>query len=174
MSARRSNSAAPLPSPTIRSGNGGNAESAILTAGQLSPHAIASANGISRNARAGAMGNAQPVHRASEASRSDRRRRPVLHPRAGDALGEALALAAFGVEIPRVEPVLETVPHCRPLAIEHRIPRRVAAARFVDHRLPENAFELESITQRGGSRRRVQRIALPFVAAIPELVERAT
>src|ERR1041385_2892729 len=82
---------------------------------------------------------------------------------------ERLTLATGFVEVLRAEPRLEDVGNGRPLAIEHREPRRVAIAAFHDRGLPEHAFEREAEALRRRARRGIQRVALPFVSPIPQL-----
>ena len=78
-----------------------------------------------------------------------------------------------GVEIGRVEPALEGRLERQPLAVEDREPAGIAVARFVDRRLVEHALVAEPEALRRGARRRVERIAFPFVAPIAELVKDA-
>src|SRR5205823_2107473 len=88
-------------------------------------------------------------------------------------LRERLALASFAVEISRREPALERLLERRPFAIEDRVPGGIAVAALVDDRLAENAFEAEAEAVGGLARRRVERIAFPFITAVAELVEGA-
>ena len=61
---------------------------------------------------------------------------------------------------------------CRPFAVDGRVPGRVAVSALVDRGLPEDSLVREAQPLRGGARRGVERVALPFVAPIPE-AERA-
>src|SRR4026208_858746 len=90
-----------------------------------------------------------------------------------DEISEPPALAPAFVEVGRRQPLLVGTPQRRPLAIEHREPRGVAIAPFVYDGLAENALEAEAQTFGGAAPRHIQAVALPFVAAIAELVENA-
>src|ERR1051326_2657151 len=85
---------------------------------------------------------------------------------------ERRPLPSLAVEIRRIEPLLERALERRPLAVDRRVPCGVAVAALVDARLAEEALVGEAEPLRGGARRGVQGVALPLVAAIPEL-ERA-
>src|SRR5205814_2368319 len=78
-------------------------------------------------------------------------------------------LAAIRVEVRRIQPRAERAIERRPFLVDARVPCRVAIASLVDARLAEHAFVRESEALRRGARRGVQRVALPLVAAIPEL-----
>ena len=58
-------------------------------------------------------------------------------------------------------------------AVDDGEPGRVAVAALVDHRLPEQPLVLEAQPQRRRPRRRIERVALPLVAPVAELVEHA-
>src|SRR3954469_2087527 len=83
--------------------------------------------------------------------------------------GKRRSLPAVLVEVRRIEPPLKGVVDGRPFAVDHRVPRGVTVATLVDARLPENAFVREAKALRGAARRRVQRVALPFVAPVAEV-----
>jgi hypothetical protein len=78
------------------------------------------------------------------------------------------------VEIIRAQPAFEIALARRPLAIEHGKPDVIAIAALGNHVLAESALVDKSIAQRGPPRGGVERIALPFVAAIAEHVEDVT
>src|SRR4051794_4455010 len=86
---------------------------------------------------------------------------------------ERAPLAARGVEVFGREPALEGGLARKPFLVGDREPGGVSVAALVDGRLTEEAFVLEAEPLGRGSRRRVQGIALPLVAAIAELVEDA-
>src|SRR5580693_3088585 len=83
-------------------------------------------------------------------------------------------MMALLIEIIRRKPALVGRLARRPLAVEHRKPSRVAIAALDDHVLPENSFESEAEALRGATRRRVEGVALPLVAAIAERLEDVT
>src|SRR3954447_12011729 len=91
----------------------------------------------------------------------------------GSQARQAVPLLPVGVEIRRVEPALECRALRRPFAVDDREPGGVAVAAAGHRRLPEQSLIPEAETQGGGARGRVQRIAFPFVATIPELIENA-
>src|ERR1700678_629913 len=62
----------------------------------------------------------------------------------------------------------------RPFAVEHREPRLVAVAALDDHVLAKDSLESEAEALRGATRRRVEGVALPLVAAIAERLEDVT
>src|SRR3954447_22334766 len=66
------------------------------------------------------------------------------------------------VEIRRVEPALERAAQRRPVAVDHREPRRVAVVPARQRRLPEQPLILKAEAQRRGAARHVQRVALPL------------
>src|SRR6185437_4034727 len=84
---------------------------------------------------------------------------------------EPRLLAALVIEIVRLEPVLERRLARRPFAVEHRKPGRVAVAALDDPVLAENSLERKPEAFRRAARRRVERVALPFVTAKAELIE---
>ena len=67
---------------------------------------------------------------------------------------------------------LEVRPDRRPLVVEHRVPGRVAVPPLDDHVLAEDALEREPEPFGRRARPGVQRVALPFHAAVAQLVER--
>src|SRR6266849_9176378 len=71
---------------------------------------------------------------------------------------QALPLAALAVEISRVEPALERRFKGRPLAVDDRVPGRVAVAALVDHRLTKNPLEPESESLRRSAGGRIERV----------------
>src|SRR5687767_12851810 len=83
---------------------------------------------------------------------------------------KALLLLAVRIEIAGIEPGLISGFQRLPFVVDHREPRGVAVASFVDSGLPEHAFEAEAEARRRLARRLVQRIAFPFVAAVAELL----
>src|SRR5712675_884788 len=89
-------------------------------------------------------------------------------------VAQAGPLPATRVEVLRRQPALERRLARRPLAIEHREESGVAVAALRDHVLAQHAFEGESIAQRRPPRRRVERVALPFITAIAEFLEGVT
>src|SRR5713101_2771415 len=84
---------------------------------------------------------------------------------------EGYFLAAVRIEIGNIQPAFESGLAFGPLGIEHRIPGGVTAATLDDHVLAEDPLESEPEPQRCSSRGGVQRIALPFVPAVPQLFE---
>src|SRR5262249_61329319 len=78
------------------------------------------------------------------------------------------ALVFLRVEVFRRQPAQKRPLQRRPFLIDGGIPRRVAAATFIDRGLTEHAFEREPQALRRRSRGRVERIALPFIAAVTE------
>jgi len=86
-------------------------------------------------------------------------------------LAEAHLLLSVRIEILRREPELEGSLALGPFAIEHGVVGRVAAPAFHDHVLAHDALEHEAITQCRSPRRRVERVALPFVAAVAKRLE---
>src|SRR3972149_3981877 len=81
------------------------------------------------------------------------------------------ALTAVAVEILEAQPALEGSTAARPFTVEHRIPRGVAVAALSDHVLARNALEGEAEALGRAARGGVERIALPFIAAIAERLE---
>ena len=71
----------------------------------------------------------------------------------------------------RIEPALESGAQSRPLAVEDREPRGIAAAALVHCCLPEQPLIAEAEAQGRRPRRGVERVTFPFVAAISEFVE---
>src|SRR5688572_28217187 len=86
-------------------------------------------------------------------------------------LDQGAFLHAGGLEIRRVQPSLVSRPQGRPFAVEHREPRSVAVRAFRDDVLAKDAFEREPEALRRALRWRVQVVALPFEAAVAEIVE---
>ena len=101
----------------------------------------------------------------------DRRHHPFPF---GIKVGERDLLPSVGIEIVWREPALVGRLAGRPLAVEHRKPGCVAVAALDDHVLAENPLEGEAEALRGATRRRVERVALPLVAAIAKLLEHIT
>src|SRR5262249_1649880 len=60
-------------------------------------------------------------------------------------------LMSLRIEVRRIEPAPERGVERRPLAIDRRVPGRVAIAAFVDARLAEDAFVGEAKALRGGA-----------------------
>src|SRR3954466_10475842 len=83
-------------------------------------------------------------------------------------LAQRHALASVAVEIRRIEPAFERALERRPLAVDRSVPSGVAIAPLVNARLPEHSFVGQAEPLRRGARRRVQRVALPLVAAVSE------
>ena len=80
--------------------------------------------------------------------------------------GKARPLSALRVEIGRVQPSFK----CRfargPFMVQHGEPCRVAAMAFHDHVLAKDPLEGEAEPLGRPAAGRVQRVALPFVAAV--------
>jgi len=89
----------------------------------------------------------------------------------GRSCCKRLLLAAGGVEVRRIEPSLKRLLPCRPLAVEHREPRRIAVPTFRYHVLPEDALIREPKPSRGPAARKVLRIALPLIAAVAQALK---
>src|SRR5215216_2176381 len=81
------------------------------------------------------------------------------------------ALSALGVEIIGRQPLLERRFSLWPFVIEHGVPRGVAAAPFLNHVLAKGSFERESEADRSPPGWSIQRVALPFIAPIAEILE---
>ena len=71
----------------------------------------------------------------------------------------------------RSEPGLEAAPYLRPFIVGDGEPCGVAAALLVDDGVEKDAFKAEAEAERRTSRRRVERIAFPLVAAIAKVVK---
>ena len=84
---------------------------------------------------------------------------------------ELRLLPPIPIEILRREPALERGLARRPFAVEHGEIGGVAVAALGDHVLAQDAFEREAEAQRRAARRRVERVAFPFVAPIAERLE---
>ena len=84
---------------------------------------------------------------------------------------ELRLLPPIPIEILRREPALERGLARGPLAVEHGEIGGVAVAALGDHVLAQDAFEHEAVAQRRAARRRVERVAFPFVAAVAERLE---
>src|SRR5689334_17214357 len=82
---------------------------------------------------------------------------------------ESFPLSPLGVEIGGIEPAPEGPIELGPFLVDHGVPGGVAAAALVDARLAEEAFVGEAEALRRGTRRRIQRVALPFVAPVAQL-----
>src|SRR5580700_3370854 len=91
--------------------------------------------------------------------------------RGGPQIRQTVALSSRGVEISGVEPAFESRSQTRPFPVGDREPSGIAVAPVGYRRLPEQPFVLETESLGGGAAWRVQRIALPLVAAIAEFVE---
>ena len=85
---------------------------------------------------------------------------------------QAHLLLARRVEILRRQPALEGGLARRPFAVEHRVIGGVAVPALGDQLLAQDALEDEAIAQSRAPRRRVQRIAFPFVAPVAQRLER--
>jgi hypothetical protein len=86
-------------------------------------------------------------------------------------VAECALLLAISGEILRRQPLLEGGPERRPFAVDDGKPGRISIAALVDHELAEGSLVLESEPGGSRSRRSVEAIALPFVAAVAEFVE---
>ena len=87
-------------------------------------------------------------------------------------LAQPRPLASLRVEVLRCEPALVRRLQGRPLLVDDGKPGGVAIAASDDHRTAKMAFVSESEPQCGPARRGVERIALPFVAAVAEGLQR--
>src|SRR5438477_2423035 len=96
----------------------------------------------------------------------------IVNGRSSTVLRQPGALTAGVVEVPGPQPGLEGRFSGRPFGVQDGEPRRVAAAAFIDGGLAEDAFEREAVARSGAARRRVQVIALPFIAPISQFIER--
>src|ERR1700674_2984448 len=83
---------------------------------------------------------------------------------------QAEDLCAAG-EVFRRQPALEICFALRPFAVEHREPSIVAVSAFRDQVLAERPLIDEAITKRRSAGRRIERVAIPLVAAIAERFE---
>src|ERR1700730_2936414 len=79
---------------------------------------------------------------------------------------ERRPLTALLVEVRRIEPARERPIERGPFAVDHGVPRGVTVTALVHTRLAEDALVGESEALRRRARRRVQRVALPLVAAV--------
>src|SRR5271154_2596108 len=86
-------------------------------------------------------------------------------------LTEAFPLPPLAIEVPRLQPCLERLFAGGPFAVEDREPCRVAVAVLDHHVLAEDAFVSESEAQSGLAAGLVERVALPLVAAIAQVVK---
>src|SRR5262249_55992753 len=84
---------------------------------------------------------------------------------------QAYLLPSLCVEILRREPALEGNLARQPFGLEHGVIRRVAAAAFRDHVSAQNTLEHEAVAQCRPARRCVERVALPFIAPVPQRLE---
>src|SRR5215813_8926115 len=102
-------------------------------------------------------------------SRNAVRKTPLAMPPAGQSLSGELREPSPGqavlAEIAGPQPDFEGGFQRRPFAVDHRIPGGVAVAALIHRRLAEDAFVAIAETQSGATRRRVQGIAFPFIAA---------
>src|SRR5215467_8749367 len=86
-------------------------------------------------------------------------------------LPELFLLCPIRAEILRRQPPLECGLAGRPLGFQHREPGGIAAAALDDHVVAENAFERKTETERGATRRGIEGVTFPLVAAKPERLE---
>ncbi len=86
-------------------------------------------------------------------------------------MGERKPLPARLVEVRRREPALEIGLAQGPFRIEHGEPRRIPIAALDDHVLAKDSLEAEAEAQGGTARGLVQRITLPLVAAVAQIME---
>src|SRR5208337_1387311 len=105
------------------------------------------------------------------APRDDERGHSLRTSRSRHEARQALLLPSLAIEVVAPEPALEGRLASRPFAVEHREPGGVAVAALDDHVLAENTLEGEAQALRRAPRRRVERVALPFVTAIAERIE---
>src|SRR5688572_23707067 len=82
-------------------------------------------------------------------------------------------LSPVRVEVGRIDPRLERIADRRPFSIDDRVPGGVAVPSLTHHVLSERALVGEPQPLRRAPRRRVERVTLPLVAPVAELVERA-
>src|SRR5581483_1527215 len=71
-------------------------------------------------------------------------------------------LAAFGIEVLRIEPGLEGPAYGRPVAVDHRVPSGVAVAPLHDRVLAEQALEGEAEADGRAARGLVAGVAFPL------------
>src|SRR5580658_3870533 len=76
---------------------------------------------------------------------------------------EAHLLPAFAVKIFRRQPAFEVCLSLRPFAVDDGEPSGVAIAALCDHVLAKDALENKAIARGGAARRRIERVAFPFV-----------
>ena len=119
-----------------------------------------------RRVRHGGL-NAGCMRAPASTSPASRPRRMRSLPDASD-LSEPPLLLPVGVEILGSEPALHARPDARPVLVGHGEPGRVAVLALHHHVLAKNALEAEAEAERGAPRRLVQRVALPFEAAVAE------
>src|SRR5712691_6326574 len=86
-------------------------------------------------------------------------------------LPELLLLRTIRVEILRRQPPFEGGLPGRPLGFQHGEPGSIAAAALDDHMVAENTLERKAEPQCRATRRRIEGIAFPLVAAIAERLE---
>ena len=85
--------------------------------------------------------------------------------------GQSHFLPAIFGKVGRIEPALEIGLALWPFGIQHGEPRGIPISPFDDHVLAENSFKPETEAQCGPPRRRIEGIALPFVAAVSQVLE---
>src|SRR5262249_24952455 len=88
--------------------------------------------------------------------------------------GEADFLVALCVEIVGRQPAFEIALARGPFGIEHRKPGVIAIASLGHHVVAERALVDETVAQCRATRRGIERIAFPFIAAIAECLEHVT
>src|SRR5258708_26547843 len=83
-------------------------------------------------------------------------------------------LQAFAVKVLGREPARKSALGRRPVADEHGKPGIIAVAALGDDVLAERPFVAEPVAERCAPRRRIERIAFPFVAPVAERLENIT
>ena len=86
-------------------------------------------------------------------------------------MGQAAELASLCVKVCGGEPTLKGTLAAGPLGVEHGVPGGVAAAPLYYHVLTEDTLEGESEALGCSPRGEIERIALPLVASIGQLLE---
>ena len=77
--------------------------------------------------------------------------------------------AAVRVEVRWIQPALECRLSFRPFRVEHREPSCIAIASLDDHMLTKDSLEREAQPQSRCTRRRIQRVALPFITPVSQI-----
>lgn len=85
-----------------------------------------------------------------------------------DVFAQPGPLPSCVVEIMWLQPSVECLPQWGPFGIEDGVPGNVPVPALIDVALPEYALIGETQPPGRFMRRSVQRIALPFVSAVPE------